>query len=111
MHGQELCKKFKDNKCDFGVRCFYKHIINPAQVVTPNFQVPPPQYTQQVFPNLPATGQQTLMVGDQKMYKMMNQMMSEMMKQMNLKCLALEDSYLCGWRYVFVWSNTFISVH
>ena len=84
IHGQELCKKFKDNKCDFGERCFYKHIINPAQVVTQNLQVPPPQYTHQVFPNLPATGQQALMVGDQKMYKMMNQMMSEMMKQMNL---------------------------
>ena len=56
-------------------------MVNTA---TQNPQLTPTQYTQQVFPNLPVTEQQTLSAGDQKMYKMMTQMITQMMTQMNL---------------------------
>ena len=83
-HGQELCKKERHKKYDFGESSFYKHIPNPVQSVVQNLRIPLTVFTQQVFSNLPTTGHPTLTVGEQKMYQMMNQMMSRMMKEMIL---------------------------
>ena len=38
VHGQEICKRFKDNKCHFGDKCFFKHINTQAHHVTRNAQ-------------------------------------------------------------------------
>ena len=32
-HGDEPCKKFAANKCTFGNRCLFKHIIKPVNLV------------------------------------------------------------------------------
>ena len=82
-HGDEECKRYLENKCTYGEKCFFKHKRTIAQNVTTNLQVPP-QYNPQVFYNLPNTGQQPLVIEDQeqKMFRMMNQMMSQMMIQL-----------------------------
>ena len=85
-HGEEECKRYMDNKCTYGEKCFFKHTRIIAQNVATNLQIPPPQYTPPVFYNLPNTGQQPLVMEDQdqKMFRMMNQMMNQMMGKMNL---------------------------
>ena len=84
VHGEEICKRFLDNKCSYGERCFFKHIARPAQIVENNLQAP--QYRPQVFYNLPVPGQQNLQTGEQgqQIYRMMNTMMTQMMKSLNL---------------------------
>ena len=55
-HGQETCKKYQENNCNFGERCFYRHIINARNVRTPQQQSasPTPHVTaQQVFQQAP----------------------------------------------------------
>ena len=32
-HGNEPCKKFAANKCTFGNRCLFKHILKPVNIV------------------------------------------------------------------------------
>ena len=85
-HGEEECKRYMDNKCTHGEKCFFKHTRIIAQNVATNLQIPPPQYTPPFFYNLPNTGQQPLVMEDQdqKMFRMMNQMMNQMMGKMNL---------------------------
>ena len=82
-HGEEICKKFLDNKCQFGEKCLFRHTNSPAQNVvnrSQGNQSPP------VFHNPPTSGQPNLAVGEQeKKYQMMNQLMSMMVNQlMNL---------------------------
>ena len=86
VHGEDPCKKFRVNKCTFGTKCFFKHIIEPGQNVVNSAQTAHGNNTQQVFYSLPTPGQQNLTVGveDQKMFQMMTMMMSQMMGQMNL---------------------------
>ena len=83
-HGEEICKKFLDNKCQFGNKCMFKHPITHEQNVVNNLHQNSTEQTSPVFSNPPSSGHQTLMVGEQKMYEMMNHMMSQMMKSLNL---------------------------
>ena len=84
VHGDEICKRFIENKCTFGERCFFKHISTAAQNAENISRETP---SQQVFYNLPIAGQQTPVMGeqDQKMFNMMNQMMSQMMIQLSIQ--------------------------
>ena len=85
-HGEEPCKKFAANKCNFGDRCHFKHIISPAQYVHNNVQEPQAHEAPQVFYNPPTTGQHP-MVGQQErmMHQMMTQLLTQMMTNINLK--------------------------
>ena len=97
-HGQETCKRFQENKCTFGERCFYKHIINARIVRTqqePSVSTTPHVTTQQVFQQAPTSWSRV--VGSQNNSDMllnMNQLtrqmglmmsqMSQVMSQLNL---------------------------
>ena len=48
-HGSELCHKFLENKCTFGSRCLFTHIISPVQNV--DRVSTPARHTMKDFPN------------------------------------------------------------
>ena len=50
VHGNEICKKFKENKCQYGSKCHFKH----TQIVQRQEQAIP---TNQDFPALPIPAQ------------------------------------------------------
>ena len=97
-HGQEICKRFQENKCTFGERCFYRHILNARNVRTsqePSVSPTPHVTTQQVFQQAPTSWSRV--VGSQNNSDMllnMNQLtrqmglmmsqMSQVMSQLNL---------------------------
>ena len=97
-HGQETCKRFQENKCSFGEKCFYRHILNARSVRTPQeSSVPtsPHTITPQVFQQAPTSWNRV--VGPQiqsEMIMNMNQMsrqmgimmsqMSQVLSQLNL---------------------------
>ena len=45
VHGEETCKRFQDNKCSFGEKCFFKHVITHAQPVANILRKTPCQHT------------------------------------------------------------------
>ena len=53
-HGNEVCHKFLENKCDFGSRCLFRHTGLPVQNV--DLDSTPARHTMQDFPNTLATG-------------------------------------------------------
>ena len=55
-HVQETCKRFQENKCNFGERFFYRHTINARSVRTQqesSVSNTPHVTTQQVFQQAP----------------------------------------------------------
>ena len=83
-HGEEPCKKFAANKCTFGHRCSFKHILRTVNNVPNNSQGASSQQAPKVFQNSPATGQH-LMVGQQeKIMYQMNQLLTQLMRNMNI---------------------------
>ena len=82
-HGEEPCRRFAENKCTFGYRCHFKHVMTPAQNVAIGLQNQPSQEAPSVFSQPPTTGK-ALMVGQEKMYQLMNQFLSLVMSNMSL---------------------------